>query len=83
MFVELLLVMIITEAKSPHDDSLVRVFDRAVETPQVIKRLQYFIKKYVRNSDLVSSRDKETVKRGCKIAVNTLERLGNMAAVDE
>ncbi|KAK5449679.1 suppressor of glycerol defect [Exophiala xenobiotica] len=83
MFVELLLVMIITEAKSAHEDSLVRVFDRAVETPQVIKRLQYFIKKYVRNSDLVSSRDKETVKRGCKIAVNTLERLGNMAAVDE
>ncbi|KIW54073.1 hypothetical protein PV05_06463 [Exophiala xenobiotica] len=83
MFVELLLVMIITEAKSPHDDSLVRVFDRAVETPQVIKRLQYFIKKYVRNSDLVSSRDKDTVKRGCKIAVNTLDRLENMAGVDE
>ncbi|KAK5193745.1 suppressor of glycerol defect [Exophiala xenobiotica] len=83
MFVELLLVMIITEAKSAHEGSLVRVFDRAVETPHVIKRLQYFIKKYVRNSDLVSSRDKETVKRGCKIAVNTLERLGNMAAVEE
>ncbi|KIW11563.1 hypothetical protein PV08_10864 [Exophiala spinifera] len=75
LFVELLLIMIMIEASNTKVDSVPRVFDRAIETPQVIKRLQYFVKKNVRNSDLISKDDKDTVKRGCKVALDTLSRL--------
>ncbi|KIW43423.1 uncharacterized protein PV06_04530 [Exophiala oligosperma] len=75
MFVELLLIMIMIEARNSKSDSLPKLFDRAIETPQVIKRLQYFVKKNVRHSDLISKSDKDTVKRGCKVALDTLSRL--------
>lgn len=79
MFVELLIVMIITEAQNSKANGkagvLEKVFDRVAETPQVIKRLQFFIKKKVRKSDLADKRDRDTVKRGCKLALETLERL--------
>ncbi|KAL6252308.1 suppressor of glycerol defect [Rhinocladiella similis] len=79
MFVELLLIMIIIEARNAKNDLLPRVFDRAIETPQVIKRLQYFVKKNVRNSDLIPKADKDTVKKGCKVALDTLSRLDSGA----
>ncbi|KAI1609285.1 hypothetical protein EDD37DRAFT_165249 [Exophiala viscosa] len=79
MFVELLLIMTMTEAKSAKENSLQRLFERTAETPQIIKRLQYFIKKNVRKSDLVSKGDKATVQRGCKIALDTLAQLDSMA----
>ncbi|KAK5040603.1 suppressor of glycerol defect [Exophiala sideris] len=78
MFVELLLIMIMTEANSAKQGSLERLFERTAETSQIIKRLQYFIKKNVRKSDLVSKADKATVQRGCKIALDTLARLDAM-----
>ncbi|KIY02695.1 uncharacterized protein Z520_01160 [Fonsecaea multimorphosa CBS 102226] len=74
MFVELLLIIIMTEAKDK-PDALVKVFERAAETPQVIKRLQFFIKKNVRTSDLVGKKDRDVVKRGCQTALETLRRL--------
>ncbi|EXJ85657.1 hypothetical protein A1O1_06023 [Capronia coronata CBS 617.96] len=83
MFVELLLIMLMTEAKGK-ETVLEKVFGRTAESPQVIKRLQFFIKKNVRKSDLVSKDDRETVKRGCKIALGTLRRLDlGSAAFDD
>ncbi|KEF52563.1 uncharacterized protein A1O9_11406 [Exophiala aquamarina CBS 119918] len=46
----------------------------AVETPQIVKRLQFFITRNVIDSDLVEKRDREHVKRGCKIALRVLKR---------
>jgi len=78
MFVELLLVMVMTEAKT-QQRPVGKVFDRAAETPQIVKRLQFFIKKNVRTSDLISKEDRDTVKRGCKVALDTLARLTETA----
>ncbi|KIW88826.1 uncharacterized protein Z519_10310 [Cladophialophora bantiana CBS 173.52] len=74
MFVELLLIIIMTEAKDK-PDALTKAFERAAETPQIVKRLQFFIKQNVRNSDLVGKRDRDAVKRGCRIALETLRIL--------
>lgn len=74
MFVELLLIVLLTEAKGKKA-LLEKVFARTAETPQVIKRLQFFIKNNVRRSDLVSKGDKDVVKQGCKVALDTLSRL--------
>ncbi|OAP58733.1 hypothetical protein AYL99_07823 [Fonsecaea erecta] len=74
MFVELLLIIIMTEAKDK-PAALAKVFDRAAETPQIIKRLQFFIQKNVRASDLVGKKDRDVVKRGCQTALETLRKL--------
>lgn len=85
MFVELLLLMLMTESKSVNkrSSSLDHVFARAAETPQIVKRLQYFIKKNVRGSDLVAEADRAMVKRGCKVALDTLAQLGSVGMLDE
>jgi nucleolar MIF4G domain-containing protein 1 len=83
MFVELLLIMIMTEAASVGEKALVKVFERAVETPQVVRRLQFFLKKNVRKSDLVAKADREVVKRGCKVALDTLSSLERSEALGE
>ncbi|KIX07202.1 uncharacterized protein Z518_01855 [Rhinocladiella mackenziei CBS 650.93] len=83
MFVELLFIMVMTEAKDK-ENSLARVFERVVETPQILKRLQFFIKKNVWKSDLVAKADREVVKRGCKVALETLGRLNmGTSALDD
>ncbi|OAG39624.1 hypothetical protein AYO21_06092 [Fonsecaea monophora] len=74
MFVELLLIIVMTEAKDK-PEALTKVFERAAETPQIIKRLQFFIKKNVRTSDLVGKKERDIVKRGCQTALETLRRL--------
>ncbi|KAK5064471.1 hypothetical protein LTR84_000304 [Exophiala bonariae] len=91
MFVELLLVLIFTEAhtnarkhstttSAPHasllpETTISRTFERgAVETPQIVKRLQFFIKRNVKDSDLVEKRDREAVKKGCRAALKVLKR---------
>ncbi|OQU95018.1 MIF4G domain-containing protein [Cladophialophora immunda] len=74
MFVELLLIIMMIEAKDI-PDALIKVFERAAETPQIIKRLQFFIKKNVRTSDLVAKKARDVVKRGCQTALETLRKL--------
>jgi len=76
MFVELLLVTILTQARSgKEEEDVLRVFERAAETPQIVKRLQFFLKKHVRNSDLVTRKDKDAIKWGCKVALGALRTM--------
>jgi len=78
MFLELLLIVIMIEGAANPDkssSSIQAVFGRTVETPQIVKRLRFFIKNNVRNSDLIAKKDRETVRRGCKVALETLKRL--------
>lgn len=91
MFVELLFVLIFTEAHvtakrhsataaatnaaSLAESMIRRSFERAaVETPQIVKRLQFFIKRNVKDSDLVEKSDREYVKKGSKIALRLLKK---------
>ena len=52
-----------------------RIFARASEAPQVVSRLQLFVKRHVRKSDLVGREEREMVRKGCKAALKTLEEL--------
>lgn len=91
MFVELLLVLIFTEAHSnakrdstpsaaAHmailpEKTIGRAYERAaLDAPQIVKRLQFFIKRNFKDSDLVETRDREAVKKGCRVALKVLKR---------
>lgn len=73
MFVELMLAIIIIEAQPT---SLAKALERAAaEAPQMVKRLQFFIKKNVRSTDLVGKKDQKAVKQGCQVALEALKGL--------
>jgi len=77
-FLEVMLIAILTgptQKKIPSEKTLVGFFHRATDSPQLIKPLQYFIKKELRKSDLVARRDRDALKRGCGIAMDTLAML--------
>jgi len=74
-FLEVMLIAILTgpaQQKPPSEKTLADVFSRAAESPQLVKPLQYFIKREIRKSDLVGKQDREKLKRGCAIAVDAL-----------
>ncbi|ETI29330.1 hypothetical protein G647_01783 [Cladophialophora carrionii CBS 160.54] len=73
MFVELMVAIILVEAQPT---ALVKVLERtAADTPQLVKRLQFFIKKNVKTSDLLGKKDQKAVRQGCRVALETLSRL--------
>lgn len=75
LFVEMLLVQILVLCEGL-EARVAKVFERAVETPQVVSRLKLFLKKHVKKSDLVTGKDeKEMVRKGCRIALHTLNSL--------
>lgn len=56
------------------EQSLVNLFLKARDTPQVIPGLIYFIRKVVAKSDVVTSkRDRKLLKWGCRLALDTLK----------
>lgn len=78
-FLEVMLIGIVTgsppQKAPPSEKSLMEIFRRANDSPQLIKPLQYFLRKRLRKSDLVAKRDRGTVKKGCRVAVDTLAML--------
>ena len=56
------------------EKSLVDVFMRTREAPQVVAGLIYFIRKVVAKSDIIpSKKDKKTIKWGCRVALDALK----------
>ncbi|EEH50390.2 uncharacterized protein PADG_06469 [Paracoccidioides brasiliensis Pb18] len=56
------------------EKALADVFLRTRETPQIVPRLIYFIRKVVAKTDIVvSKRERRVVKWGCKVALDTLK----------
>ena len=72
LLVEMMLIQILVSCQGKEVE-VHRVFARANEAPQVVSRLQLFVKRYVRKSDLVRSHERDMVKTGCKVALKTLE----------
>ncbi|KIW69469.1 hypothetical protein PV04_05345 [Phialophora macrospora] len=73
MFVELMIAILLIEAQPA---ALAKVLERtAADTPQLVKRLQFFIKNNVKTSDLVGKKDQKAVRQGCRVALETLRRL--------
>ncbi|MCJ1247700.1 suppressor of glycerol defect [Trapelia coarctata] len=77
-FVELLLVTVIIHSQhgapgTRDERSLMDVFLKVKEFPELVEGLKYFLRKVVRKSDIASTKqDKETVKWGCKVIGDTL-----------
>ena len=55
------------------EKSLIEVFMRTREAPQAVAGLIYFIRKVVAKSDIVTKKDKKTLKWGCRVALDTLK----------
>lgn len=65
-------------SKSSSDDakdeeSLMQIFLRVQEAPQVAKGLIYFIRKVVAKTDLVTEKELKLVRWGCNVAVDALK----------
>jgi nucleolar MIF4G domain-containing protein 1 len=86
MFVELLIITVIQQSQkqkskknekeeSTRDEkSLMEIFLRTQDTPQVVKGLIYFVRKVVAKTDIVpSEKERKLVKWGCKVAVDALK----------
>lgn len=87
ILIEMMLVVLILESQESKKSSQARdenavadMFIKVKQTPQLIGGLQYFLKKVVYHTDLAgSSTRKETVKWGCKVAIDTLVIAGRGA----
>ncbi|KAA6411236.1 MAG: glycerol defect 1 suppressor [Lasallia pustulata] len=88
-FVELMLITVIVHSQQGlenrrNEKPLMNIFLKLEQTPQLVRGLQYFLKKVVGKTDVASSRkDKETVKWGCKIAGTALTAIASSKVADE
>lgn len=80
-FLEVLFISILLQsqkqAKFKKDEQAVaNIFVKAKDSPQLLRGLQYFLKKIVSKTDIAGGKDeKATVKWACKVAGDTLEAL--------
>jgi nucleolar MIF4G domain-containing protein 1 len=72
-FLEVLLTTIIlrSQKRSPDDfneKSLLGVFGKVAEAPQMARGLQYFVKKVVSRAEItINKSERETVQFGCRV----------------
>lgn len=80
-FVELLLITVILKSQSKSngsrdEKSLIHIFLRPKEMPDMARGMQYFLKKVVSKTDIAGNEeDQQTVKWGCKVARDTLKAI--------
>ena len=77
-FLEVMLITIMAgsaQKTRPSEKTLMDVFSKASGSPQLVGPLQYFIKKKLRKTDLVTEQDRANLKRGCRIAIDALAML--------
>ncbi|KAK2782571.1 suppressor of glycerol defect [Emmonsiellopsis sp. PD_33] len=71
----------VDDADEFDEKALADVFLRTRETPQIVPRLVYFIRKVVAKSDVVASkREKRIVKWGSRVALDTLKVISRAGA---
>lgn len=60
------------------EKSLMEIFLRTRDTPQIVKGLIYFLRKVVAKSDIVpSEKEARVVRWGCRVAVDALKAVAN------
>lgn len=80
-FMEVFFITVLVQSQrgSPtkrDEQAVVKIFSSAKETPQLIRGLQYFLRKVVSKTDIAGGKDeKATVKWACKVAGDTLAAL--------
>lgn len=61
-----------------NEKSLMEIFLRTRDTPQIVKGLIYFLRKVVAKSDIVpSEKEARVVRWGCRVAVDALKAVAN------
>lgn len=87
--VEVMLVTIIVESQKGRKDrrsekALLNVFINVDAVPEMITGLQYFVKKVVSKTEITAnSKEKDTVKWGCKVIMGLFERLMATTTLEE
>jgi nucleolar MIF4G domain-containing protein 1 len=87
-FVEVLFITILLQSQKQAEASrdelaVVNTFAKIKETPELIRGVQYFLKKVVSKTDIAGGKEqKATVKWACKVAGGALEDLVAIDAVD-
>ncbi|TAQ87346.1 hypothetical protein B7494_g4329 [Chlorociboria aeruginascens] len=80
-FIEVLLITILLQSQRQSEtkrdeQAITGLIAKAKDTPQMVRGLQYFLKKVVGKTDIAGGRmEKDTVKWACKIASKSLESL--------
>jgi nucleolar MIF4G domain-containing protein 1 len=87
MFVEVLCITLLLQLQRASqegrdEEAIVKTFSKLKDAPQMIRSLQYFLKKVVSKTDIAGGEtERAIVKRACKIASRVLESL--LAATPE
>ena len=74
MFVEVMMVNVLVLCKG-QEREVERVFERLRDAKGVVSRLRAFLKRSVRESDLVGKKEREMVRKAVKTAARVLEAL--------
>lgn len=80
-FVELMLITVILKSQSKSngtrdEESLIHIFLRPKEMPDMARGMQYFLKEVISETDIAGNKeDQQTVKWGCKVGRDTLKAI--------
>jgi nucleolar MIF4G domain-containing protein 1 len=76
LFITILLLLQKHSESKRNEQAVVNIFNKAKDTPQLIRGLQYFLRKVVSKTEIAGGKaEKATVKWACKLAGATLETL--------
>lgn len=64
-----------SEESNRDEESLMQIFLRVQDTPQIAKGLIFFIRKVVAKSDIVAKKEEKLVRWGCNVAVDALKAI--------
>jgi len=80
-FVEVLLITVILQSQRQSENkrdeqAVISILTKVKDTPQLLRGIQYFLKKVVSKTDIAGGKEeKKTVRWACKIASDALEAL--------
>ena len=84
MFITILLQSQKQSKTTRDEEAVVNVFLKAKGSPQLVRGLQYFLKRTVAKTDIAGGKEeKETVKWACKVVADTLEALVALETVED
>lgn len=79
LFVEVMLLSVL-QKMGKDEDGVIRVFAKARDALQMVTGLRFFLESMVLKTDVVTAKEKEVVKKGCKAAIAALDLLVNAGA---
>ena len=81
IFVEVLLISIMTTTRSRDEEKLVELFTRAGSS--VASGLQWFIKTCLKKSSLIADKERAKIKRSCRVAESALDAIRRSSVAED